>query len=60
MKKTFDTVEMTRRIRDAHAEQLKNATPDERIRFYREKAQRFHRSLQRPPAGSDATCSSGD
>lgn len=33
---------MIRRIRDAHYEQLKNTTPEERIRFYREKARRVH------------------
>ena len=31
-------VEMTRRVRAEHAEQLRGATPEERIRFYREKA----------------------
>ena len=31
-------VEMTRRIRAEHAEQMRGATPDERIRFFREKA----------------------
>jgi hypothetical protein len=44
-KKTFDAVAMTRRIRDAHAERLADATPEERIRFYREKAQRLHAEL---------------
>lgn len=44
-KKAFDAVAMTRRIRDAHSEQLSGATPEERIRFYREKAQRLHASL---------------
>ena len=44
-KKAFDTVAMTRRIRDAHAEKLADATPEERIRFYREKAQRLHTEL---------------
>jgi hypothetical protein len=40
-----DAVAMTRRIREAHAEQLKDASPEERIRFYREKARRLHASL---------------
>ena len=50
----IDAVAMTRRIRDAHAEQLKDATPEERIRFYREKARRVHAALaeQIPPAAS--------
>ena len=46
MKSTpIDAVAMTRRIREAHAEQLKDATPEERIRFFREKARRLHESL---------------
>jgi hypothetical protein len=44
-KKALDAVAMTRRIRDAHAEQLGDATPEERIRYYREKARRLHASL---------------
>ena len=43
--KDFDAVAMTRRIRNAHAEQLSGATPEERIRFYREKAKRLHSAL---------------
>jgi hypothetical protein len=46
-KKAFDAVAMTRRIRDAHAEQLSGATPEERIQFYREKAQRLHATLSK-------------
>ena len=42
---SIDSVAMTRRIREAHAEQLKDATPEERIRFFREKAPRLHASL---------------
>ena len=38
---TIDAVAMTRRIREKHAEQLRDATPEERIRFYREKAARL-------------------
>lgn len=34
----FKTVEMTRRIRDAHYEELKGKSPQEQIRFYRSKA----------------------
>ncbi|HEU4556458.1 MAG TPA: hypothetical protein VFS20_01370 [Longimicrobium sp.] len=41
----IDAVAMTRRIREAHAEQLKDASPDERIRCFREKARRLHASL---------------
>jgi len=51
-KKAFDAVEMTRRIRDAHAEQLSGVTPEERLRFYPEKARRLHATLakdRQPP-----------
>jgi hypothetical protein len=41
----IDAVAMTRRIRDAHHERLKNTTPEERIRFFREKARRVHASV---------------
>jgi hypothetical protein len=41
MKNEIDAVAMTRAIRDAHHEALKNATPEERLRFYREKAKRL-------------------
>jgi hypothetical protein len=55
-KKAFDAVAMTRRIRDAHAEQLATATAEERIRFYREKAQHLHAALkkdrQQPPGST--------
>lgn len=46
---------MTRRIRDAIYEQIKDKTLSERLTFYRDKAQAFHRQLgiQAPtrPAG---------
>jgi hypothetical protein len=50
----IDAVAMTRRIRDAHAEQLKDGTPEERIRFFREKARRVHAAIaeQMPVATS--------
>ncbi len=38
-KNEIKAVEMTRRIRDAHYEQLKGKSPEERIEFYRRKAQ---------------------
>ncbi len=37
-KTTIKAVEMVRRIRDAHYEQLRGKSPDERIAFYRAKA----------------------
>ena len=50
----IDAVAMTRRIRDAHAEQLKDATPEERIRFFRDKARRVHEALaEQAVAASD-------
>jgi hypothetical protein len=48
-KKTIDAVAMTRRIRDAHYEQLKDATAAERIRFFREKARRVHAAIDEQP-----------
>ena len=40
-------VEMTRRIRADHSEQLRDATPEEFIEFYRDKAQWLDRELER-------------
>ena len=37
-KTTISAVEMVRRIRDAHYEQLRGKSPEERIAFYRAKA----------------------
>ncbi len=48
-KKTIDAVWMTRRIRDAHFEQLKDATAAERIRYFREKARRVHATIDEHP-----------
>ena len=45
-KTPIDTIQMTRAIREAHAEALQNASPEERIRFYREKALRLHSELR--------------
>jgi hypothetical protein len=43
MEKTeIKTIEMIRRIREAQYEQLKDKTTQERIAFYREKAQRMN------------------
>lgn len=50
MTKAIDTVEMTRRIRDAHAEAMKGATHEVRIRFYREKAHKMHESRRQSSA----------
>ena len=39
-KTTIKAVEMVRRIRDAHYEQLRGKSPEERIAFYRAKVTR--------------------
>lgn len=47
MEKTeIRAVELTRRIRAPHAEQLRTASADERIRFYRSKARNLHAEVQ--------------
>jgi alpha/beta superfamily hydrolase len=49
MEKKIDAVAITRRIRDAHHEQLKDATAAERIHFFREKARRVHAAIDEQP-----------
>ena len=44
-KTTIKAVEMVRRIRDAHYEQLRGKSPEERIAFYRAKAHLLHVQL---------------
>ena len=44
----IDTIAMVRAIRDRHYELLKNATPEERIAFYRERARQVHANLLTP------------
>ncbi len=46
MKKAFDAVEMVRRIRDAHYEQTKDMTPEERLAFYHEKGREAQAELE--------------
>ncbi len=46
-KKTFDAVKMVRRIRDAHYEQTKDMTKEERLAFYREKGREAQEKLRR-------------
>lgn len=41
-------VEMVRSIRDAHYEQLKDLSAQEKIAFFREKARALHTDLGRP------------
>lgn len=44
-KKTIKAVEMVRRIRDTHYEQLRGKSPEERIAFYRDKARRLEAEI---------------
>ena len=46
-KTTIKAVEMVRRIRDAHYEQLRDKSPEERIAFYRAKSPIFRYPLVR-------------
>ena len=43
------TVEMTRRIRDTHYEQLKDKSWEERVAFYKEQARALHEALRERP-----------
>ena len=43
---TINAVEMVRRIRDAHYEQLRGKSPEERIAFYRAKAHLLQAQLE--------------
>jgi hypothetical protein len=46
MKKiTIKAVEMVRRIRDAHYEQLRGKSPEERIAFYRDKSRELQAKI---------------
>jgi hypothetical protein len=47
-KKTIKAVEMVRRIRDEHYEQLRDKSPEERMAFYRAKARRFQAEIDPP------------
>lgn len=46
-KKRFDAVAMVREIRDAHFEQTKNLTKEERLAFYQEKGREAQEKLER-------------
>jgi len=48
----LNTIEMTRRIRDALYEQMKDKTRAERLAFYRDTAQVVHQRLGLPPPTS--------
>lgn len=49
-KTTIKTIEMTRTIREQHAQALQGATPTERIEFYRKKARQLHTIASEPQA----------
>jgi hypothetical protein len=44
--KTIKAVEMTREIRNRHADELQGKTPAQIIAFYQQKAQELHMQLQ--------------
>jgi hypothetical protein len=44
-KPTIKAVEMVRRIRDAHYEQLRGKSPEERIAFYRAKSRELQAKI---------------
>jgi hypothetical protein len=46
-KKKFDAVRMTRQIRDAHYEQTKKMTKEERLAFYLKQGEKAQRELER-------------
>jgi len=53
-KTTINAVETVRRIRDAHYEQLRGKTPEERIAFYRAKARKVGVQVT-PPQQEECT-----
>lgn len=42
-------VDMVRSIREAHYARIKDLSPEEKIRFFREKARALHSELEKPP-----------
>lgn len=46
-KKTFDAVEAVREVRDAHYEQTKGMTHDERLSFYQRESRRAQDEMER-------------
>ncbi len=49
--KEIDAVGMVRRIRDAHYEELKGATREERIAFYNGKVRQTRKAKAKPAGG---------
>lgn len=46
-KNEIKAVELVRRIRDEHYEQLKDKSPEEQLDFYRKQAEELHKELKR-------------
>ncbi len=46
--RSIRAVEMVRRIRESHYEEVKDLSPEEQIAFFREKARALHAELGRP------------
>jgi hypothetical protein len=51
------TVEMVRHIRDAHYEELKGKSHEEKILFFRQKAHALHEKIQPPPKTANSQVS---
>jgi hypothetical protein len=52
-KNEIKAVEMTRKIRDAHYEQLKGRSAEERIAFYKQKAQAVEARMAIAPGAKE-------
>jgi hypothetical protein len=48
MVELIKTVDMVRSIREAHYARIKDLSPEEKIRFFREKARALHAELGEP------------
>lgn len=48
MVEPIKTVDMVRSIREAHYARIKDLSPEEKIRFFREKARTLHAELGEP------------
>ncbi len=53
MKKTFDVMAWIREVRETHYELLKDKTPEERIEFYRAKAEEVYRKAEKQREARD-------
>lgn len=55
MGEPIKAVDMVRSIREAHYAKIKDLPPEEKIRFFREKAQALHSELEKPPQSQEPT-----